>query len=331
MKHGTEGPRGEDSSSQKHNYWISLFLLLAVMLQVQKQKQPYMGILQSFLCSVPSGLGVPVPHAWGMLKNKHIPFGKWESERFGIIDSIHKRCSSGWKGQVTMQFQYSGCFDCLFFLLFFAFAISIQTFIYESFGLKLLTFSHNGQENCPLEETCMYQDPCTLFFSVTKAESPPLPCPIKMHECKGEVCVVCLLQCTTVHAVSWEIEFGLSWSWYLFPACISPWAQYFISLSSCLYVYCAIVSGYPQANQTSLFAGGRYWKCIFTIFEKNNGIKARTLFITWSWIHVVRILSFNYLQGKVIGCCWHRGRTCGMWPSVVGRSALTPLSTRSTP
>lgn len=99
-----------------------------------------------------------------MLKNKHIPFRKWESERFGIIDSVHKRCSSGWKGQVTMQFQYSGCLDCLLFLLFFPFALSMQTFIYESFGLKLLKFSHDGQVCCPSEGTCMYQGPCMVFF-----------------------------------------------------------------------------------------------------------------------------------------------------------------------
>lgn len=112
------------------------------------------------------------PYAWGMLKNKHIPFRKWESKRFGIIDSVHKRCSSGWKGQVTMQFQYSGCFNCLFFLLFFALSISTQTFVYKSFGLKLLKFSHNGQENCPLEGSYMYQDPCMLFFFSDKSWIP---------------------------------------------------------------------------------------------------------------------------------------------------------------
>lgn len=170
-----------------------------------------------------------------------------------------------------------------------------------------------------------------VFFSVTKAKSPLPPCPRKMHECKWEVCMVCLLQCTTFCAVSWEIELGFELELVSCPSVYFSLGPVFISLSRCLYAYGAIESGYPQANQTSLFAGGRYWNCIFTIFEENNGIKARTLFITWSWIHVIRILSFNYLQGKAIGCCWHRGRTSGMWPSVVGRSALTPLSTRSTP
>lgn len=173
--------------------------------------------------------------------------------------------------------------------------------------------------------------PACFFFSVTKAKPPLPPCPRKMHECKWEVCMVCLLQCTTFCAVSWEIELGFELELVSCPSVYFSLGPVFISLSRCLYAYGAIESGYPQANQTSLFAGGRYWNCIFTIFEENNGIKARTLFITWSWIHVIRILSFNYLQGKAIGCCWHRGRTSGMWPSVVGRSALTPLSTRSTP
>lgn len=179
------------------------------------------------------------PYAWGMLKNKHIPFRKWESKRFGIIDSVHKRCSSGWKGQVTMQFQYSGCFNCLFFLLFFALSISMQTFVYKSFGLKLLKFSHNGQENCPLEGSYMYQDLCMLFFSVTKAESPPLPCPIKMHECK-EVCMVCLLQCTTLCAVSWEIELGFELELVSHPSMylsLGPVFYFFIQMPVCIWCY----------------------------------------------------------------------------------------------
>lgn len=43
------------------------------------------------------------------------------------------------------------------------------------------------------------------FFLVTKAKLPP---PRKMHECTWEVCTVCLLQCTTLCAVSWGIELG---------------------------------------------------------------------------------------------------------------------------
>jgi len=64
------------------------------------------------------------PQARGMLEDKYIPFGKRDRERFDIIDSVHERCSSAWKGQcVTMQFQYSGCFGWFFFMLFFPLAV----------------------------------------------------------------------------------------------------------------------------------------------------------------------------------------------------------------
>lgn len=163
-----------------------------MMLQVQNKSNPMWKSCRASSAPCPQGEGFLAPYAQGMLKNKHIPFRKWESERFGIIDSVHKRCSSGWKGQVTMQFQYSGCLDCLLFLLFFPFALSMQTFIYESFGLKLLKFSHDGQVCCPSEGTCMYQGPCMFFFQWQKPnplfQLVPERCMSANERCAWSVC-----------------------------------------------------------------------------------------------------------------------------------------------
>lgn len=136
-----------------------------------------------------------------------------ERVRFGIIDSVYKRHSSAWKRQrVTMQFQYKACFDCSFFPAFLSTCYkNRQTFTNESLSLK---FSYD-------EQLCwQYQwkmqgtwfaflleigFTCVTFFLVTKAKLPP---PRKTHECTREVCTVCLLQCTTLCAVSWGIELG---------------------------------------------------------------------------------------------------------------------------
>lgn len=64
-----------------------------------------------------------------------------------------------------------------------------------------------------------------------------------------------------------ELNLALSGSRYLAPASICPWVQCFIPFSRYPYLNSAIESGYPQANQM-FFAGGRYWNCIFTVFEK---------------------------------------------------------------
>lgn len=120
----------------------SHFLLLTVMLQVQEQKQPCGKILHRFLlslCKSRTPSWAPSPRELGMLENKYIPFRKQDKERFDNIDLVHKRCSSAWKGQcVTMQFQYRGCFDCLFFLLFFPLAVKLRSFAKESLILELL-------------------------------------------------------------------------------------------------------------------------------------------------------------------------------------------------
>lgn len=64
-----------------------------------------------------------------------------------------------------------------------------------------------------------------------------------------------------------ELNLSLSESWYLIPTSICPWVQCFIPFSRYPYLNSAIESGYPQTNQM-FFAGGRYWNCIFTHFEK---------------------------------------------------------------
>lgn len=106
---------------------ISHFLLLAMMLQVQEQKHSCGEILHQFLlslCRSRAPSWAPSPRELGMLEDKYIPFKKRDKERFDNIDLVHKKCSSAWKGQcVTMQFQYSGCFSCLFFWLFFPLAV----------------------------------------------------------------------------------------------------------------------------------------------------------------------------------------------------------------
>lgn len=106
---------------------ISHFLLLAMMLQVQEQKRSCGEILHRFLlclCRSRAPSWAPSPRELGMLENKYIPFKKRDKEQFDNIDLVHKKCSSARKGQcVTMQFQYSGCFSCLFFLLFFPLAV----------------------------------------------------------------------------------------------------------------------------------------------------------------------------------------------------------------
>lgn len=109
---------------------ISHFLWLAVMLQVQEQKQSWGEILHRFLlslCRSRAPSRPPSPRELGMLENKYIPFRKQDKEWFDNIDLVHKRCSSAWKGQcITMQFQYSGCFSCWFFLLFFPLAVKTE-------------------------------------------------------------------------------------------------------------------------------------------------------------------------------------------------------------
>lgn len=90
------------------------------------------------------------PWALGMLENKYIPFRKSDRQRFDIIDSVHKWCSSAWKGQrVTMQFQYSGSFDCFSLAFLSICQKNRQRFANESLILKLLKFSFEGQlYNC---------------------------------------------------------------------------------------------------------------------------------------------------------------------------------------
>lgn len=99
--------------------------------------------------------------------------------------------------------------------------------------------------------------------------------------------------CSIVRNWTWLwVGAGILFQWVFFPGLSVLFS------SRGLYVHSAVSSGYPQANQMLFFAEGRYWNCIFTIFEKIMGSK-QGLFITWSWIHLVRILTFNYLQGKV--------------------------------
>lgn len=95
------------------------------------------------------------------------------------------------------------------------------------------------------------------------------------------------------------VELALSWSWCL-ALTSSPEVQCFIPCSRYLYLKGAIGSGYQQAKKNNVPHRRQVLKLHFYSFWDNHGIKAKTLFITWSWIHLVRIITFNYLQGKEV-------------------------------
>lgn len=258
-----------------------------------------------------------------------------ERVRFGIIDSVYKRHSSAWKRQrVTMQFQYKACFDCSFFSGISFYLLQKQANFHKwksqsevfLWWATMLTVSVKDAGNlvCIFVRNRVY---LCYFFLVTKAKLPP---PRKMHECTWEVCTVCLLQCTTLCAVSWGIELGfelelVSRSNENF----SLGSVFYSFLEACMYMVLYKVATYKQPKCCSLQKVGT--EIAFLLFlrklrDQSKDCLSHEAGFTWLeyWLLII-------CRERWIGCCWHRGQTCGMWPCVVGRSSLTPLNTRSTP
>lgn len=174
---------------------------------------------------------------------------------------------------------------------------------------------------------------CIIFWGdksqITPLLLPPIPesCMDAHKKYAQTLCSNGLLPCVQL----WNRVWLLVGSWYLAPTSTSPWIQCFIAFSRCLHLNDGVGIGYPQAKQTLFFAGGRHWNCIFTVFEKIMGSKhglclSHEAGFTWleQWLLII-------CRERRFGCCWRRRQTCRLRPCVKGRSALTPLSTRSTP